>query len=75
MPCDSILDKEYKLMPKPALLTIDDDPEVLRAIERDLRRRYGGQFRILRADSGATALEILKQLKLRNEPVALLMAD
>ncbi|MBV9229113.1 MAG: fused response regulator/thioredoxin-disulfide reductase, partial [Chloroflexi bacterium] len=60
-------------MLRPALMTVDDDPEVLHAIERDLRRRYGGQFRILRADSGATALEILRQLKLRNEPVALLL--
>ena len=56
---------------KPVILTVDDDPEVLRAIERDLRQQYGGLFRVLRADSGAAALEILKQVKLRNEPVAL----
>jgi thioredoxin reductase (NADPH) len=62
-------------MPKPVLLTVDDDPEVLHAIERDLRRKYGGQFRILGANSGAKALETLKQLKLRNDPVALLLAD
>jgi thioredoxin reductase (NADPH) len=62
-------------MAKPVLVTIDDDAQVLRAIERDLRHKYGSDFRILRADSGATALEALKQLKLRNEPVALLLAD
>lgn len=62
-------------MVKPVLLTVDDDPEVLHAIERDLRRKYGGQFRIVRADSGAKALETLKQLKLRNQPVALLLTD
>lgn len=62
-------------MVKPVLLTVDDDPEVLHAIERDLRRKYGGQFRIVRADSGAKGLEALKQLKLRNQPVALLLTD
>jgi thioredoxin reductase (NADPH) len=60
---------------KPILFTIDDDPEVLHAIERDLRRKYGSQFRVLHADSGSAALEVLKQLKLRNEPVALLLSD
>ena len=62
-------------MAKPVLITVDDDPQVLRAIERDLRDKYGSDFRILRADSGETALEALEQLKLRNEPVALLLAD
>lgn len=60
---------------KPVILTVDDDPEVLRVIERDLRQQYGGPFRVLRADSGAAALEILKQVKLRNEPVALFLVD
>ncbi len=60
---------------KPALLTIDDDLEVLRAIERDLRSVYGNRFRVLRADSGSTALEVLQKLKLRNQPVALLLVD
>jgi len=58
---------------KPALLTVDDD-QVLRA-ERDLRREYGDRFRVLQADSGTTALEALKQLKLRNDPVALFLVD
>ncbi|GAB1541181.1 FAD-dependent oxidoreductase [Scytonema sp. NUACC21] len=62
-------------MAKPVLITIDDDPEVLRAIERDLRREYGENFRVLRADSGQAALEALKKLKLRNQPVALLLVD
>ena len=62
-------------MSKPAILTVDDDPEVLRAIARDLRQQYGDRFRIVRADSGASAIEALEQLKLRNETVALLLSD
>jgi thioredoxin reductase (NADPH) len=62
-------------MAKPALLTIDDDPEVLRAVERDLRQRYADRYRILRADSGAAALDALDELKKRNEPVALFLVD
>ena len=62
-------------MAKPVLLTVDDDPEVLRSIERDLRRQYGDRYRVLRADSGTVALETLRQLKTRNDPVALLLAD
>ena len=60
---------------KPVILTVDDDPQVLRSVERDLRGKYGNEFRVLRADSGATALEILKQLKLRNEPPAFFLVD
>ncbi len=62
-------------MAKPAILTVDDDVEVLRAIERDLRSRYSKDYRVLRADSGQAALEILKQLKTRNDPVSLLLVD
>ncbi len=62
-------------MAKPVLLTIDDDPDVLRAIDRDLRSQYADRFRIMRADSGQAALDTLKQLKVRNEAVALLLAD
>src|SRR5579871_1796685 len=62
-------------MAKPVLFTIDDEPEVLRAVERDLRRQYGADYRVLRADNGPAALEALKQLKQRNDPVALLLAD
>ena len=62
-------------MEKPVIFSIDDDPEVIRAIERDLRRGFGKDYRILRADSGRAALEALKQLRLRNEAVALLLSD
>jgi len=62
-------------MAKPVLLTVDDDPEVLRAVERDLRRRYAEHYRVLRADSGATALEALRGLKRRGDSVALLLVD
>ena len=60
---------------KPVVLTVDDDPDVLRAVERDLRRKYANRFRVLRADSGAAALALLRQLDERREPVALLVAD
>jgi thioredoxin reductase (NADPH) len=62
-------------MPKPVLLTVDDDPEVLRAVERDLRIRYADRYRILRAESGATAIRSLETLKRRHESVALFLAD
>ncbi|HLZ61049.1 MAG TPA: FAD-dependent oxidoreductase [Ktedonosporobacter sp.] len=62
-------------MAKPVILTVDDDPEVLRAVERDLRQKYGGIFRVMRESSGEKALELLKQLKLRSEAVALLLVD
>jgi thioredoxin reductase (NADPH) len=60
---------------RPVLLTVDDDPNVLRAIERDLRQKYGSRFRIFKTDSGQKALELVKQLKLRNETLALLLVD
>ena len=62
-------------MAKPVILVVDDEPEVLRAIERDLRRKYGQEYRIVRAESGPTALEALKQLQLRSEEAALLLSD
>jgi thioredoxin reductase (NADPH) len=62
-------------MPKPVLFTVDDDPEVLRAIERDLRQHYADRYRIMRANSAASALSTLRELKARNNPVALLLAD
>jgi thioredoxin reductase (NADPH) len=62
-------------MAKPVLLTVDDDPEVLRAVERDLRRRYAERYRVMRAESGAAALEALKGLKRRGDSVALLLVD
>ncbi|WP_375470518.1 hypothetical protein [uncultured Nostoc sp.] len=62
-------------MAKPAILTVDDDPEVLQAVSRDLRYQYGDRFRIVRANSGITALDAVQQLKLRNEAVALFLVD
>src|SRR5208283_2454698 len=62
-------------MAKPALLTVDDDPNVLKAIERDLRSHYGEKYRVLRANSGNAGLELLRELRVRNEAVALLLAD
>lgn len=60
---------------KPAILVVDDEPEVLRAISRDLRKRYGEGYRVLRAGSGREGLEALRELKARGEPVALLLSD
>jgi thioredoxin reductase (NADPH) len=62
-------------MPKPTMLAVDDDPEVLASISRDLRSRYAGEYRIMRAASGGEALEILAQLALRVRPVALVLSD
>src|SRR5438132_971059 len=62
-------------MAKPILLSVDDDSGVLRAIERDLRSQYGAEYRVIGSDSPEGALEVLKQLKVRNDNVALLLAD
>jgi len=62
-------------MPKPILLSVDDDSDVLRAIERDLRSHYGSEYRIIGSDTPEGALDLLKQLKVRNDSVALLLAD
>ncbi|WP_062435275.1 FAD-dependent oxidoreductase [Herbidospora daliensis] len=62
-------------MANPAILTVDDDPAVSRAVSRDLRRRYGDRYRVVRADSGESALEALREIKLRGEQVAVLVAD
>jgi thioredoxin reductase (NADPH) len=57
------------------ILTVDDDPGVSRAVARDLRRRYGESYRIVRAESGEAALEALRELKLRGDQVAVVLAD
>jgi thioredoxin reductase (NADPH) len=57
------------------LVAVDDEPGVLRAVERDLRRHFGGQYRIVRASSGAEALAALNQLRQRDDAVALLLVD
>ena len=62
-------------MKKPVILAIDDDGQVLNAIDRDLRAEFRRDYRVLRASSGAEALEILRELNTRAEPLALLLAD
>ena len=62
-------------MAKPILLSVDDDSDVLRAIERDLRSHYGGEYRVMGSDSPEGALDLLKQLKVRNDSVALFLVD
>src|SRR5258707_14715484 len=62
-------------MAKPVTCTVDAGPGVLRAGERALRRHYGDRYKVISADSGLSALEATKQLKLRNEPVALFLVD
>jgi thioredoxin reductase (NADPH) len=62
-------------MTKPILLSVDDDSDVLRAIERDLRSQYGSEYRVIGSDSPEGALDLLKQLKVRSDSVALMLAD
>jgi len=62
-------------MAKPVILTVDDDPDVLQSIERDLRSRYSERYRIMRAASAIEALDVLHRLKTRSDAVALLLAD
>lgn len=62
-------------MKRPILLAVDDDPSVLEAIVQDLRRQYGETHRVLRAAHGQMALDTLRQLRAREEPVALLLSD
>jgi thioredoxin reductase (NADPH) len=60
---------------KPVILAVDDEPTVLGAVARDLRREYGQQYRVMRADSGESALEAVRELKLRNVTLALFLVD
>ena len=60
---------------RPAILAVDDEPAVLAAVARDLRRGFGERFRILRAGSGPEALDLLRQLLARGDQVAMLIAD
>jgi len=62
-------------MGKPVILAVDDEPSVLAAVARDLRHRYGKDYSVARAGSGSEALEVLRDLKLRNEAIALLLVD
>jgi thioredoxin reductase (NADPH) len=58
-----------------AIVTVDDDPSVSRAVARDLRREYGAEHRIVRGESGSQTLDALRELKLRGEQVAVILAD
>jgi thioredoxin reductase (NADPH) len=60
---------------RPIIVSVDDDPAVGRALARDLRRQYGDHYRIVRAESGPDALATLRELTVRGEQVALLLAD
>lgn len=60
---------------RPVLLTVDDNPQVVRVIERDLKQQYGKRYSVLKAESGEEALKLVKKLKLQNEILALLLAD
>jgi len=62
-------------MARPILLAVDDDVSVLEAVVQDLRRQYGSTYRIMRAAGGQAALDMLAQLKTRDEPVALIVSD
>jgi thioredoxin reductase (NADPH) len=62
-------------MSKPIILTVDDEPQVLNAIERDLRRHYRSDYRIIKVDSGVEALNVVQQVKQRNDPLALFLVD
>ncbi len=63
------------MVAKPAILAVDDDAPVLRAVERDLRARYGTDYRVLAAGSGAEALDLVRELTRRGDPVALFVVD
>ncbi len=62
-------------MKQPIIFIIDDDIQVLRSIERDLRKQYRREYRILSTESGDEALPLVKELKLKNEVIALLLSD
>jgi thioredoxin reductase (NADPH) len=62
-------------MAEPVILVVDDEPAVLRAVERELRGHFGAAYTVVAADSGTTALDVLNRLALRDTPVALLLVD
>lgn len=62
-------------MPKPAILAVDDEPIVLNAVDRDLRSRFGGEYRIIKASSGAEGLDVVRSLKMRGSALALFIVD
>ena len=62
-------------MPKPVILAVDDDPEVLNAVDRDLRQHFRAEYRVIKVGSGRHALETTHQLKQRGNPIALFLVD
>src|SRR5436190_15211499 len=62
-------------MAKPVILAVDDEPEVLNAIERDLRHKFAAEYRVMKAASGAQALDAARQLKKRGAPIAMFLVD
>ena len=62
-------------MAKPVILTVDDDPEVLGALERDLRKQYKSGYRIIKCNSAREGLETVRELKKRGVPLALFIVD
>ena len=62
-------------MVKPVIMTVDDEPQVLNAVARDLQARYGTDYRVVKAGSGKEALEAVEELERRNTPVALFVVD
>jgi thioredoxin reductase (NADPH) len=70
-----VIDSTQGSQQKPVILAVDDEPNVLSAITRDLRQQYGSAYRIVRDTSARAALDTLRQIKLRGEPVALILTD
>jgi thioredoxin reductase (NADPH) len=68
-------EESENLRRRPAIVAVDDEPAVLAAVSRDLRRGFGERYRVMRAGSGTEALELLKQVRARGEQVAMLVAD
>ncbi|MER5648448.1 FAD-dependent oxidoreductase [Streptosporangium sp. NPDC002524] len=62
-------------MEKPVIMTVDDDPGVSRSVARDLRRRYGHSYRVVRADTAADGMASVRELRLRGDDVAAILAD
>ncbi len=62
-------------MAKPIIMTVDDEPQVLNAVERDLRRHFRSEYRVIKVGSGSEALDVVRQLKQRNDAVALFLVD
>lgn len=62
-------------MGKPIIMSVDDDQQVLSAVDRDLRRHFRSEYRLIKAESSFDALEVVRQLKQRDDPIALFLVD